>query len=286
MQDVSAVFQHIALGQGGLKDVLAFISALLGVGIASPLPKGQFLAVRQNGHGQQPKNIVKPHHILRAGKGQQHLSAVRVDGIPIVHPFPVGDDGIPVGFLLRLSGADLADKAAGPTRHGFHIAAAVVMGGMDAGVGLCHAAGFLRADVGAGIRGLFLPFRLKLAVRVAACVMGMPAVGGDRIALVTADMGAVLPLHRRRIAAVRRVLGMVLTQPVAFRREGGRGQKGKHHNDAQRQRQKPLCALQFMPKFHIDRPFLRFLRRLCRHRSYTIILIHIILPCQKSDCNN
>ena len=136
---------------------------------------------------------------------------------------------------------------------------------MFIGAGMClrHAAGFLRAGcVGTGIRRLFLPLSGKHAVGVAAFVMDMLTVGGDRIAFLTADMTAVMPLHRRHIAAARRVLTMMLTQPVAFRRDGGHGQHSQHHHDAQRQRQKPPHWVCIRPFFHMYRPLSRVFRRL------------------------
>ena len=258
-QNIAAVGQDEALRQDGPEDVRALVSpGLHGEVRADPVPKGQLLPVQCNGGGQQFQNIVIPRDVFRAGKGQHRIPAVRVDDLPFVHPFPVGDDLLLwlVGFGFRL-GALRADKAAGLTLHSGCIAAGFIMGGMDTGGDLCHAAGFLRANMGAGVRRLFLPLRGEHAVAVALRPVDMGTGRGEAIAVVAADMGAGLPLHSFHVAAFRGMGRMVLAQPVPFFRESEDRQQGKHHCPAQRQRQQPPGRLGFHPFSHKHRSFFR-----------------------------
>ena len=65
-------------------------------------------------------------------------------------------------------------------------------------------------------------------------------------------VGAVLPLHRRLVAAVRRVLRVVTADAL---RRGGQGQQGQHHGRAQRQGQHPPGDMHRLSDVHMDCSF-------------------------------
>ena len=344
-QDVGAVGQGVALGQGGFKDVLALVGAgFHGVIRAEPIPKGQFLPVRQNRHRQQSGHILKIGDSFRAGKGQMGKAGLRVDDCEflILNPFPAGNHLAGIGgfrlcqqrlqggaagqvqlFLLRfrqgrlgrvhrgkgrlgclpvflrhrfrqgvdqclhlcdlflgsagfagcafiavgaevlpvllltcLLGADFAPVGAGAARHGFHIAAGIVMGmgavscfpiaaGIVVAVGTVFCLLIAAASIMAvGAAFPIFPAFLGMLMGAVAClpiaagiVMAVGAGAGLLIAAgIVMAVGAVLPLHCRLIAAVRRVLRVVFADAL---RPGGQGQQGQHHGRAQRQGQHP-----------------------------------------------
>ena len=265
-QDIAALGQNIPFGQGGLKGEVAPGGAgLHGIVIADPIAEGQRLAVCRDLGGQVLHHVLKVRGgVLRhAGHGK---AAGFVQPFVRVYPRPAGDDLVGRILRLRLPGARRADIPAGLPLHRCHIAAGFVMGGMDTGGGLCHAAGLLRADVGAGVRRLILPLVGENTVAVARRLVDMGTGRGQGKAVVAADMGAVLPLHSGHIAAFRGMGRMVLAQPFVSLRESKDRQQGKHHCRAQRQRQKPPGHLGFHPVPHKHRSFSQGIK------LYTIIL--------------
>ena len=265
-QDIAALGQNIPFGQGGLKGEVAPGGAgLHGIVIADPIAEGQRLAVCRDLGGQVLHHVLKVRGgVLRhAGHGK---AAGFVQPFVRVYPRPAGDDLVGRILRLRLPGARRADIPAGLPLHRCHIAAGFVMGGMDTGGGLCHAAGFLRADVGAGVRRRFLPWVGENTVAVARRLVDMGTSRGQGKAVVAADMGAVLPRHGSHIAAFRGMGRMVLAQPFVSLRESKDRQQGKHHCRAQRQRQKPPGHLGFHPVPHKHRSFSQGIK------LYTIIL--------------
>ena len=183
----------------------------------------------------------------------------------------VGAEVLPVLLLTCLLGADFAPVGAGAARHGFHIAAAAVMlvlagacfpiaaafvMAVGAGAGLLMAAGFVML---VGTAFPIFPALLGVPVGTGSCLpiatAFVMAVGTGSCLLIAAEavmaVGAVLPLHRRLVAAVRRVLRVVTADAL---RRGGQGQQGQHHGRAQRQGQHPPgdCRLS---DIHMHRSF-------------------------------
>ena len=173
---------------------------------------------------------------------------------------------------VLLLGTDFALVGAGAARHGFHIAAGIVM---DMGAASCFpiaaafvvavgtvfclliAAAFIMA-VGAAfpISPAFLGMLMGAVACLpiaAACVVAVGTGAGLLIAAgIVMAVGAVLPLHCRLVAAVRRMLRVVRADAL---RPGGQGQQGQHHGRAQRQGQHPPGDMHRLSDVHMDCSF-------------------------------